>query len=391
MHLATAIGAINAFIIMTLQEITTLEKLNNAFNECAIASHWKESTQRYRANLLTRNLELQDELLSGNYRVSDTIDFTINERGKIRQINAPSVRDRVAQKVLCQQILIPQLSKPLIYDNYASLKGRGTAFARKRIDVLLRKFLRKHGIGGYVLLIDIKTYFGSIDHAVLKVMVHKRIHEPDDVMALIDYFIDTSSKGNIGLNLGAEAPQIFAIYFLSGLDNYVKSVRGVKYYGRYMDDMFIFSDSKEFLRDLLEDIKKQLKAISLSINEKKTQIVPLHHGFTFMQIKYNIEGDKIIKRPTRAKIVRERRRLKKYKKKFDEGKMTIYDIQNSYKSWRNSVLKDCPQSKRTIREMDMLYDKLFPTKVEHQKQSRERLIRDAFKEKEARYVYYFLR
>lgn len=379
-----ASDTINAFIfLMTLEELTTLEKLNNAFYECAVISHWKESTQRYKSNLLMRNLELQEDLRSGRYRVSNTINFTINERGKIRDIKAPAVRDRVIQKVLCQQILIPQLSVPLIYDNYASLKGRGTSFARKRMDAMLQKFIRKHK-DGYILQIDIKRYFDSIDHEILKDMIHKRINEPDDVMALIDYVIDTSSDGDKGLKLGAEAPQIFAIYYLADLDNYIKSVRSVKYYGRYMDDIFIFSDSKDELKALLNDIKVQLAKVKLSVNDRKTHITPLRHGFTFMQIKYNVIGGKVIKRPTRAKITRERRRLKRYRDKLDNGLMSGLDVENAYKSWRNSVLKDCPQSRRTIYHMDRLYNAIFPEKPAYKRESREELIRNIFNDKEVR-------
>lgn len=369
---------------MTIEELTTLEKLNNAFYECAKISHWKESTQRYRANLLIRNIELQDDLRSGNYKVSKTTDFKINERGKTRDINAPAVRDRVIQKALCRYVLVPNLTKPLIYDNYASLKGRGTAFARKRIDVLLHRFIRRHGTDGYILQIDIKKYFNSIDHEILKQMVHERIHESEDIMNLIDYVIDTSSDSDKGLNLGAEAPQIFAIYYLSRLDNYIKSVKGVKYYGRYMDDMFIISESKQELKELLADIKSQLSLIKLSVNDKKTHITPLRHGFTFMQIKYNLVGRRVIKRPTRPKIVRERRRLKKYKKKLDNNVITAYETKNAYMSWRNAVLKDCPQSKRSIYHMDKLYTKLFPEDVGYEKRSREWLINEIFKDKEAR-------
>jgi len=56
----------------------------------------------------------------------------------------------------------------VIYDNYASLKNRGTSFARRRFEIMLRKFIRKNGTDGYVLLIDIKKYFESIDHDILK-------------------------------------------------------------------------------------------------------------------------------------------------------------------------------------------------------------------------------
>ena len=262
---------------MTLYELTTLENLNNAFYECSRISYWKESTQRYKANLLLNNIELQQELRDKKYKISPTTNFTLNERGKIRFIEAPAIRDRIVQKILCNKILIPILTKPLIYDNYASLKHRGTSFARKRICILLRKYIKKFGANGYILQIDIKKYFDSIDHNVLKQLLYERIHESKEIMDLIDYIVDSSSKTDKGLNLGSEAPQIFAIYYLSKLDSYIKTVKSIKYYGRYMDDIFIFSNSKDELKDLLNEIKNQLSELKLEINERKTHIKTLKH------------------------------------------------------------------------------------------------------------------
>lgn len=110
---------------------------------------------------------------------------------------------------------------------------------------MLRRFIREYGSDGYILQIDIKKYFDSVNHEILKQMVHKCIHESQDIMNLIDYVIDTSSDKDTGLNLGAEAPQILAIYYLSEVDNFIKSVKSIKYYGRYMDDMFIFPIAKK--------------------------------------------------------------------------------------------------------------------------------------------------
>lgn len=365
---------------MTFEELTTIEKLNNAFKECSKISHWKESTQRYKANMLLRNTELQNELRSGEYKIGNTIDFVICERGKRRQIKAPVIKDRIVQKVLCKEILIPALTKPLIYDNYASLKDRGTSFARKRIDIMLRRYIRKYGENGYILQIDIRKFFESIDHQTLREMVHERIKEPKEIMDLIDYIIDTSSDSDVGLNLGAECPQIFAVYYLSGIDNYIKTVKGIKYYGRYMDDIFIISESKDELKSILEDIKYRLGDIKLEINERKTHITTLKHGFTFMQIKYNVQDGRIIKRPTRSKIARERRRLKKYKKKWEQGQMSLLDIQNCYKSWRNNILKDCNACCRSIHEMDNLFERLFLKHESYRKVTREQLIRKAYRE-----------
>lgn len=364
---------------MTIEELTTFEKLNTAFYESARISQWKESTQRYKTNLFVNNLKLQQELRNGTYKISQTTNFQLNERGKARNIEAPAIRDRIIQKVLCQNILVPYLTKPLIYDNYASLKGRGTSFARKRIDVLLQKFIKKHD-DGYVLQIDIKKYFESIDHDILKAMLHERIREPKEIMDLIDYFVDASSHSNKGLNLGSEAPQIFAIYYLSPIDSYIKTVKSIKYYGRYMDDMFIFSDDKQALKELLKEIKIELAKLKLQINDKKTHITKLSHGFTLLQIKYNVDEKKVIKRPTHSKIVRERRRLKKYKKLYDSGAMTENDIHNCYMSWRNALIKDCNTCYKTIQSIDALYKELFPIREPTEKLKRSEIIGRAFAE-----------
>lgn len=367
---------------MTIEELTTFEKLNNAFYQSAKASQWKEATQRYQSNLLVNNLQLQEELRSGSYKVKPTTDFILNERGKIRFIEAPCMRDRIVQKVLCHHVLLPNIRKHLIYDNYASLKDRGTTFARKRIYIMLQKYIKKYGDDGYILQVDIKKYFDSIDHAKLKEFLHKQIHESREIMELIDYIVDSSSKTGKGLNLGSEAPQIFAIYYLNGLDDYLKTVKGIKYYGRYMDDMFIIAKDKNFLKQVLDEIRSILASLKLEANEKKTHIVKLSHGFTFLQIKYHVKNGKVIKRSTHSKIVRERRRLKKYKGIYDKGLLSEYDIYNCYKSWRNSVRKDCNSCKRTVQVLDTLYKQLFPQHEIYTRPSREKLIRSILKDKE---------
>lgn len=344
---------------MTLEELFTLENLNNAFYKSSRLSYWKESTQRYNTNLLVNNIKLQKELLSCEYRVSNTNNFIIHERGRLRNIEAPPQKDRIVQKILCEKILIPQISKYLIYDNYASLKDRGTAFARKRIDVILRRHIKEYGDDGYILKIDIKKYFENIDHSILKTMIHSKIMASEEVLDLIDYIIDTSSDSDKGLNLGAEAPQILAVFYLSTIDNLIKTVKGIKGYGRYMDDIFIISNSKEELEELLNEIQERLLLLKLEINYKKTNIIKLTHGFTLLQIKYSIRNNKIIKRPTREKITRERRRVKKYKRLCDLGLMNEIDAYNSYKSWRNALKKDCNRCYKSIQSLDELFNSLF--------------------------------
>lgn len=360
----------------TLEQLTELQNLNECAWECTRQSRWKESTQRYLSDMLQKNLELREEILSGQYRVKPTIDFTLNERGHIRQIEAPVVRDRIVQKSLMKHILTPLLTPYLIYDNYASMKQRGTSFARKRFEVMLHRYIRKYGTDGYILLIDVKKYFNNIDHDVLKRLIAPRLKDqPEDVMQLIHYVIDTSSKTGKGLNLGSECPQIFAIYYLNPVDQFVKVVKGVKYYGRYMDDIFVVGRSKAELRKLLTEIEAKLAELLLEVNNKKTHIVKLHHGFTWLQIKYTVTPTgHITKAMSHNKIVRERRRLKAFRRQFDLDMMTEPQIWEAYQSWRGSVVCDHNACEHSIRAMDALYASLFPPHQEQQKRSRHALI-----------------
>lgn len=375
-----------------LKDLFELSVLNQCALESTRQSRWKDTTQRYIANMLVNNLELSNSVLSGNYKVSPTIDFTINERGHIRHIEAPVVRDRIVQKTLTKSVLAPRLTKCLIYDNYASLPKRGTSFARKRFEVMLHRYFNRYGTDGYILLIDIRKYFDSIDHDILKAMIAPRLaDEPQDVKDLIDYIIDTSNHSNKGLNLGSEAPQIFAIYYLNTIDTFIKVVKGVKYYGRYMDDIFIIGRTKEELKMLLGEIKNKLSELKLEINEKKTQIVKLSHGFTYLQIKYNVlASGKILKRPAHNKIVRERRRLRAFKRMLDKGQMTLEDIQNCYQSWRGTFDKEHNAHNKTLRSMDALYKSLFGEFREREKISRSAIIDAIYKDAETSDLRYCL-
>lgn len=360
--------------------------------KCTRQSRWKETTQRYIADMLIRSVELQDEVLGGRYRTQKTTDFPLNERGHLRWIEAPVVRDRAVQKSLMEQVLTPSLRPYVIYDNYASLAERGTSFARKRFEVMLRRYIQKNGTDGYILLGDIRKYFESVVHAILKELLKPRLTaEPQEVIDLIDYVIDSSSHSDKGLNLGSECPQIFAVYYLNLLDVFLKVVKAIKYYGRYMDDFFVIGKSKEELAALLVEIEAKVAELGLTVNAKKTQIVKLRHGFTWLQVKYFITpSGKIKKALSHGKVVRERRRLKAFKRMLDQGQMTETDIYNCYKSWRGSVVKDHNVFRSTLANLDALYRSLFPEHEEVRKLMRSDIAKGINHEAETRDMYYCL-
>ena len=101
-----------------------------------------------------------------------------------------------------------------------------------------------------------------------------------------------------------------------------------------------------------------------------------------MQIKYSIDGQRVIKRPTHSKVVRERRRLKKYRYLLDKGITIEFDVHNAYKSWRNGVIKDCNACCKTIRNMDRLYENLFPEHEVYCRFGRERIIYNIYRKEQ---------
>lgn len=142
------------------------------------------------------------------------------------------------------------------------------------------------------------------------------------------------------LGIGAPVSQIIGILYPTPIDNYVKTVKAVRCYDAYMDDRIILHQSKDFLKALLKNIKEIAKKLGIHVNPRKTQIVKLSHGFTWLKTRYLITSTgKIIKKIPRDVTKRERRKLKRLGEKVRNGEMTIEDYTNQYRSWRGDKRK----------------------------------------------------
>ena len=137
------------------------------------------------------------------------------------------------------------------------------------------------------------------------------------------------------LNIGDQVSQISGVSYPIPIDNYIKIVKGVKFYARYMDDSYIIHNDKQFLKDLLEDIIIKCKELGININLKKTRIVKLSSSWKFLQIKYSLtETGRVIQRINPKSITRMRRKMKKVVTKVDE----VY-FENWFYSWFKNYYK----------------------------------------------------
>lgn len=377
------------------EKIYNIENLYNSFRKIQQASSWKERTQRYDENLMENLIRLSNSLKDKTYQTGATNSFIINERGKLRFIESLNVDDRIVHRCLIDNIITPKIEKYLVYDNSASLKGKGTDFFRKRFEHHLRSAVNRYGLENcYILKIDFKKFFDNIRHDKF-IEIISRFVTDEDVLWLIKKLIENnkvdvsymndeqyskcmdnifnqleynskiSEKQKTGekymyksFGIGGQLSQIAGILYPYNLDNWCKIVKGMRYYGRYMDDSYIIYNDKEFLWNFLKEYKKECEKLGIFVNDKKTCIIKLTHKFTMLKVQYKIMSNGyIIKVPSKDTFTRERRRLKKYKKKVEQGNMDFMQVKQSFDSWKGGKLgMNC---RKSVEKIDLLFKELF--------------------------------
>ena len=267
----------------------------------------------------------------------------------------------------------------MIYDNGASLEGKGVLFTRNRIYHHLRNAIKEFGTDFYVLSFDFKNFFNSVPHRTCREMLTRYIYDQEIIDITMD-MIKSHHKVKImkiadkaerqmmlkklendelcGICLGSQVSQIMALVIVNDIDHYIKDVKKCKYYCRYMDDGNIFLKTKEELQELFEGMKEISDRLGLQFNETKTHITKISKGFTFLKIKYSVTNTgKIVRILTRKGTVRMRRKLKKFKPKVDSGELTLDNVYDSMQSWL--AHSEIANSYITVKNMIKPYNALY--------------------------------
>lgn len=335
-------------------KVIEYESLYQSGRKCRLGVGWKDSTARYIENILEETLILQEQLKRGTYHTEPPIRFKIYEP-KEREIQSLRFRNKVFQRSLCDNALVPGLMATFIYDNGASLPEKGVDFAMRRLKTHLQKFHRKYGLEGYVYQFDIRHYFDSINHEAVMQQVRKRFKDE----RIIKYTEEAIAIfGEVGLGLGSQVSQILALAALNETDHFIKEELHIKYYGRYMDDFYLIHHDKEYLKYCREQIEEKLKAIGLELNPKKTQLYPIRNGIKYLGFHFRItETGRVYMKINRKSVTRQRRKLRKMAALLKEGRVTFEDVQMQYQSWRAHALWG--NSKQLVKKMNRYFDEIF--------------------------------
>ncbi len=288
-------------------------------------------------NLEENLLLLQAELEGGEYRPGGYRTFWISDP-KARMISAASFRDRVVHHALVQ-VIEPVFERRFIHHSYACRKGKGNHRA-------LERFVRWARSCRYVLKLDIRKFFPSIDHEILERALRGAIKDRR-VLGLCDLIIDGSNpqepfiahfpgddlltplQRRRGIPIGNLTSQFFANVFLDPLDHFVTERLRVGRYLRYVDDLACFGDDKQVLRGWRAAIAGHLAGSRLRLNEGKSRIRRVGEGIEFLG--FVVLPDRL--RLGSRSIRRMRRRVRRLREAYANGAIEWPDVSASMQAW----------------------------------------------------------
>lgn len=374
--------------LIRVEQVFTMENLLQAYHMCRSSKQTTEEVIRYHNNYLVNLYELQNRIFRGAYKCDKLYTFIVYEPKK-RIVTANRFEDKIVQRLLCDKILCPMLLNRMIYDNYASQPNKGIHVALKRLQKFMYRHMKdNHWVNkGYVLSCDIKKFFYSID----KDICYQQLQTLDIDNILMNLLYETifnvvPRKGNQynvygtdyiddpskGLCIGFQTSQWLAVYYLNGLDHFIKEKLHIKYYGRYMDDFYLIHNDRAYLEYCLQEIQKYLtEKLHLTLN-KKTQIFPISQGVCFLGYRccfnpHTHEVDILIRSKSVRRMIR---RFNRQIKLAKHGKISIKTMHQSLESWKsymihgktNRAMNAYYRALQQIREIDPDWNPDYTTK-----------------------------
>lgn len=311
-----------------LSDVFSFHDMYRAGKQCCNGVRWKNSVQRFEMHLFSNTAKQRRLILQHRWIPAPYVHFVLSERGKTRPIDAPRIQDRQVHKVYAQKVLLPLYLPSMIYNNGASLPGKGFEFSKRELKEDLRWHFRHYERAGWVILIDFKQFFPSVSHEELFKRHEKLILNPD-LKKVGDDVIQTV-RGDHGLPLGVEPSQAEMVAFPSALDNYIKCQLSIKGAGHYMDDYYIIVPPDRDPKEIMRLVVAKAESMRLTVSKAKSKIVPLTKSFRYCKAKYTLtETGKVVVNGNRDGVKRARRKIKAFHSKIESGEMSYEDLWTS--------------------------------------------------------------
>lgn len=214
---------------------------------------------------------IYDALNSGTYRPDPYVEFIVTEP-KRRVIHAPSFKDVIVQHAIYRTIY-SIFNRSFIDQSFACRIGYGTHKAAK----CARRYMRKYSGDDYILKMDVRKFFYSINRSILRKLVEAKIKDQRFVDVMMLY---ADMETPLGIPIGNLLSQICALIYLNPMDHYIKRVLKIKHYVRYVDDFLLIGLSRDEClvhRKAIVDFLQQRLGLQLS----KSTIAKIRKGVNF--------------------------------------------------------------------------------------------------------------
>lgn len=258
------------------QQICSLDNLHLADEKAQKGKGDQYGVRLHNKNREANLLVLQDSLLNKTFRTSTYKVIPIFEKKERIVYKLPFFPDRIVHHAV-MNVLEPLFVSVFTTDTYSCIKKRGIHGAHKGV---VKALLDRPGTQ-YYLQLDVKQFYPSIDHSILKELLRRKIKD-SDLLWLLDEIIDSAD----GLPIGNYLSQYFANFYLTYFDHWLKEVKRVKHYFRYADDLVIFAATKEELHQLFADIRQYLDANLKLVVKGNWRIRPTCTGLDFVGYVY---------------------------------------------------------------------------------------------------------
>ena len=324
--------------VVEYDDVFTYDHLFQAFYHCRCGKRYRQTVIDFEVNLERKLTKMYRQLKHHRYKTKDLYAFTIYEPKK-RDIVANQFADKLIQWIDCEYILKPTIAPMLIYDNYASQPGKGTDLARDRLTKFYHKYWNTyHNNDGFVLRCDIKSYFGSIDRTILLQMINTLPIDDECKRMLKMQIYAYQPEDEIGVCIGFQSMQWLAVFYLNGLDHYIKEELHIKWYGRYMDDFYLIHPDKEYLQYCYKKIKEYIETkLHLKLNPK-SGITRLNTNMNWLGFQFRLsETGRVSQKVTKKSLSRYVKRLDKYFRLYINDDLELISIMESIESWKAHI------------------------------------------------------
>lgn len=288
------------------QLIPTHENLLEAFRKAAKGKQTNRQVIQFRSDFDANIRILQSQLLNKNPAIGQYHFFVVRDP-KVRTICAASFPERVLHHAI-MNVCEPFMDSFAIYDSYACRKGKGNRKALARAQQFAKQY-------SWFLKLDIRKYFDSISHFIALRLLSRRFKDTD-LLVLFQKILDTYHKQpGKGVPIGNLISQHLANFYLGGFDHWLKEVRKIKAYVRYMDDFILFAHDKSVLKAELKEIENFLKnKLDLTLKQN-IQLNQTYRGIPFLGFRVFPNHIRLL--PQSRK--RFSKRLQEYERNFCEG------------------------------------------------------------------------